>query len=70
MSQRRNILAIAACIGICYIPMQAELQAKNYEITSLKKELKKYKEDNSVISSSGNSMKKYVRQLEIAIKIL
>lgn len=134
MSQRRNILAIAACIGICYIPMQAagyyktkniqygganfyyngiyqsagsqmividgttympvktlcnavglsvdwdqatqtvsvsgntaqsnvsmqaELQAKNYEITSLKKELKKYKEDNSVISSSGNSNNTY-----------
>jgi len=37
------------------ISMQAELQAKNYEIASLKKELQKYKEDNVVVSSSTNS---------------
>ena len=134
MSRRKNILAIALCIGICYIPMQAagyyktknvqygganfyyngmyqsagsqmiiidgatympvkalcnalgltvnwnqstqtvsvsgntvqsnvsmqsELQAKDYEIASLKKELQKYKKDNIVISSGSNSSNYY-----------
>lgn len=41
------------------VSMQAELQAKDYEIASLKKELQKYKENNIVISSGSNSNSYY-----------
>lgn len=134
MSRKRNIITVALCLGICYIPMQAagyyktknvqygganfyyngvyqsagsqmividgttympikslcnavgfsvnwdqstqtvsvsgntaqsnvsaqaELQAKDYEIASLKKELQKYKEDNIVISGNSSSNSSY-----------
>lgn len=41
------------------LSMQAELQAKDYEIASLKKELQKYKEDNVVSSTTSSSSSRY-----------
>lgn len=41
------------------VSAEAELQAKNYEIASLKKELEKYKQDNIVILGSSSSNSSY-----------
>lgn len=58
-NQSTQTVSVSGNTSQSNVSMQAELQAKDYEIASLKKELQKYKEDPYIISSGSNSSNHY-----------